>query len=159
MTRANPDAELEMWPILFSRMRQWFGAKRDMKTTERDHAKHWRDRERETTREGRLMHLVGLYLCKAEKAGAIQWQGLRRHDSPDDPTDQEEREQEEQKARERFEWESQCARENERRWAYHRAWLEATKDEREAAAKLRVEADLKKREAAAARAAARKAMR
>lgn len=157
MTRKNRDAELEMWPALFARLRQWFGAKRDMETTERDHARRWRDREREKTREGRLMHMLGLYLCEAEKAGAIQWQGLRRHDSPDDPTDQEEWEQEQARRLERIKWESAVLRQRAWQEAQDRAWLEATKDEREAQAKRNVEIRLKQREAARARAAARKA--
>jgi hypothetical protein len=159
MTRKNPDAELEMWPALFSRLRQWFGGKRDMQTTERDHARRWRDRVRNTTREACLMHLVGLYLCEAEKAGAIQWQGLRRHDSPDDPTHQDELDQEEKRRLDRVEMESRISRARAWQDAQDAAWFEATKELREQNAKRTAEARLAAMQKAQAKRDAKEAAR
>ena len=145
--------DLYMWPTLLGTMRRWFGAKRDMKTTEKQWAATWAARTRETTRERKLLHTIAQYLQMAEKQGAIQWNGVRQCDSPDDPTSEEELEEASRLALRRIELQQREAWLHERGAAdrqqaadNHAAWMEATKDERAEKARLDVERQLAHRE-------------
>lgn len=146
--------DLYMWPALLGVMRRWFGAKRDMATTEKQWASMWAERERETTRERKLLHTIAQYLQMAEKQGAIKWNGVRHCDSPDDPTSEEEIEEASRLALRRIELHQyedslhrQGAAARQQDADNHAAWLEATKDERAEKARLDVERKLAHREA------------
>ena len=154
---------LHMWPSLFGNLRRWFGAKRDMETTEKEHAATWARRDRENTRERKLMHSIAQYLQMAEKQGVIQWNGLRHHNSPDDPTSEEELEEwfeKERRRRERQavldEMDARQRRYNQQAHENHLAWLEATKEERAEKARIDVARRLAHREACRERARLRK---
>lgn len=165
-SKLTPIEDLYMWPTLLGVMRRWFGAKRDMATTEKQWASMWAERERETTRERKLLHTIAQYLQMAEKQGAIQWNGVRHCDSPDDPSSEEELEEASRLALRRIEL-HQYEDSLHRRGAAarqqdadnHAAWLEATKDERAEKALLDVKRKLAHREACKERARIRKELK